>query len=699
MSSWLPENSIITNLGNSLLASARVGLGTIKITRVVSRETFESSMSTIRRYTLADITAASIAQEGYILNVRLTDFPDPEEEVETSLLTVRFSNEDLEDESTTYNLRQIIILACLVNTETQEEGEEVPYMVCQCADSTECDIMPARSTNPTSFDYDIYVMHSGIDSITVEVRTSGFVWQEDFDEYKSQVEVDIGSLETDLTDKMAGFSSKDDEVLTWIPSYNEDHSEWSKENSESTTICSQGSEIFNVHNSQHTNISSGENSSTFGKDSESLAEGSFTTGSNNYNNAENSFISGNKNSIMQGSNNFISGNLNEIKSGDSNTVFGKSNLVSTDVSVSFTFGEHLINSSSHSFVIGKYNESSNLFAFVIGNGSSNSDRSNAFSIDWEGNAKTKTLTVETLYNPDGTEKTFSIPEDFIKRGEASGTFIANNTSSNTASGVNSSVFGRDNESNGSQSFTTGKTNKTFGSNSSTFGMNNVNRGSNNIVGGTDNSIQGNDSLVFSSTSNTNANSNSNIILGGEQDVITNSTNTTAGNIILSSSYCEITDSVYNVLINAKSTSITGGGLNSVISVHPAGIVDMEDCEMCFLANVKGAQNYLYNSSRIFSANSYNSYINFAEDCNLFGQGLRIEGTDSSNKITNQTVMGKYNKNVTNRVFVIGNGTANSARSNAIEIDNSGNIYCGNDVKSLNERISDLEQLVQQLLNT
>ena len=54
---------------------------------------------------------------------------------------------------------------------------------------------------------------------------------------------------------------------------------------------------------------------------------------------------------------------------------------------SFATGQHTISSADGSFVCGKYNiEDVDMnYAFVLGNGTSTSERSNAFSIDWNGN--------------------------------------------------------------------------------------------------------------------------------------------------------------------------------------------------------------------------------------------------------------------------------------------------------------------------
>ena len=92
MASWTPNNTIVTRLGNSLIAQAKVGIGKIKISRVISRENFDANgASAFKEYTMSDISEDSIAQTGIITKVESVSYEDEE----ASVLSVRFSNEDL----------------------------------------------------------------------------------------------------------------------------------------------------------------------------------------------------------------------------------------------------------------------------------------------------------------------------------------------------------------------------------------------------------------------------------------------------------------------------------------------------------------------------------------------------------------------------------------------------------------------------
>ena len=83
------------------------------------------------------------------------------------------------------------------------------------------------------------------------------------------------------------------------------------------------------------------------------------------------------------------GNIN-IADGEYSSTFGGGNCAYGDYSC--IFGENNKAYGDHSFIIGKFAntfENDNL-AFVVGNGTGPSDRSNAFAIDWDGNAFVKT---------------------------------------------------------------------------------------------------------------------------------------------------------------------------------------------------------------------------------------------------------------------------------------------------------------------
>ena len=85
-----------------------------------------------------------------------------------------------------------------------------------------------------------------------------------------------------------------------------------------------------------------------------------------------------------------------VRIGGSNTVSGNCSVAigySSDVSGknSTAIGHYLKNISDNQLLIGKYNISSD-YPFIIGNGSSDTERSNALTVDWDGNITAPKLT-------------------------------------------------------------------------------------------------------------------------------------------------------------------------------------------------------------------------------------------------------------------------------------------------------------------
>jgi hypothetical protein len=86
-------------------------------------------------------------------------------------------------------------------------------------------------------------------------------------------------------------------------------------------------------------------------------------------------------SVRIGGSNAVSGNCS-VAIGYSSDVSGKN---------STAIGHYLKNISDNQLLIGKYNISSD-YPFIIGNGSSDTERSNALTVDWDGNITGKSLT-------------------------------------------------------------------------------------------------------------------------------------------------------------------------------------------------------------------------------------------------------------------------------------------------------------------
>ena len=723
MSTWSSENAIITNLGNYLLTNARLGKGRIQITRVVARENFEQSIGNARTYTLADITSESIAQTGIILGTRSATYPDPEDPVETSLLTVRFSNDDLPSSDTTYNLRQIVVMGQLIdipednNTPLAEDIGEVPYMVLQCDSSSDCDVMPAREVNPTAFDYDIYVLHSGVDSITVSVRTEGYVWIDDFNDYKEEVSEDLGGLDDKIDsvqDNQIGVNAEGEEVTTWTPYWSDSsfgHQIWGYNDSSSTSVGGDGAERYNSHAAKindKNNIAVGARSAAFGGFTEALGENSFATGSYNYVDNANSFVGGTKNAVKS-VNSASFGTNNELKVNSSNAlVTGYANIIEnpSDSYYSLTAGENLINRGTDSTIIGKFNDPTSHpedIAFSIGGGTSDSRR-NIVKVTWDSTLYVDNIRVGNVLNPDGTPKEPVTPTiDYIQKGTGVNSIKSNDVVNNIASGTSSTAIGSSTTATGTNSISAGSGSRAEKACSVAVGTNARALGEGSFALGTNGpevSADSKDCFTF---------------CGAILDGSNKSVSFTGG--IKGSDYAFTAgNEPYVYIENADNAIILGASVSSFIKKdnnyprddgndlnHSNFIICAESSQIrnSTFSGILGAQqNKIYSSDYSFTSGylneiagsdscqafgSYNSILR-ATDCATVGLGLSITGAQN-NHVTAQVVFGKYNTEDTSKVLIIGNGTDDSNRHNALTVDFSGNIYVNESATSLNSQVA------------
>ena len=290
MAIWTPNNTVVTRLGNSLIAQAKVGIGKIKISRVISRENFDAnSASAFKEYTMSDIPEDSIAQTGIVTKVESVSYEDSE----ASVLSVRFSNDDL-PEDYTYNLRQIIVIAQLEKSDGTLT-EEIPYYIAQCSDSSEPDVIHKRSENPISLDYDIYLLHSGVPNITYSLRTAGYV-------YKSQYDSDITQIHTlinTLSSSAVGKHTQDTTFQVWSPQYSADDDPsggrvWSKVSDESGTPVTteftgqKSAERFNMYD-ENANVAVGMYSHVEGEQNVGITNCCHIEGIENHSGTDNNF--------------------------------------------------------------------------------------------------------------------------------------------------------------------------------------------------------------------------------------------------------------------------------------------------------------------------------------------------------------------------------------------------------------------------
>lgn len=130
--------------------------------------------------------------------------------------------------------------------------------------------------------------------------------------------------------------------------------------------------------------------------------GSEVTGSRNITN-------GNYNKIgssgTQSNENLVSGNSNIIRNGNQNIVGGLGNILDkcnqcfasgyenkmgkngSLISGSSIFGKNNISNGNYQSVFGMFNSANENSAFIVGGGTSETDRKNIFSLEWNGNAE------------------------------------------------------------------------------------------------------------------------------------------------------------------------------------------------------------------------------------------------------------------------------------------------------------------------
>ena len=142
----------------------------------------------------------------------------------------------------------------------------------------------------------------------------------------------------------------------------------------------------------------GENSFAVGSNVEasgesSHAEGSYTTASGNYSHAEGNYSKALSDwAHAEGNSTTASGKYSHAE-GNSTTALGESSHTEGSYSKassdwSHAEGYHTTASSQYQHVQGKYNieDTANKYAHIVGNGTTNIKRSNAHTLDWQGNA-------------------------------------------------------------------------------------------------------------------------------------------------------------------------------------------------------------------------------------------------------------------------------------------------------------------------
>ena len=701
MASWTPNNTIVTRLGNSLIAQAKVGIGKIKISRVISRENFDANgASAFKEYTMSNISEDSIAQTGIITKVESVSYEDEE----ASVLSVRFSNEDL-SEDYTYNLRQIIVIAQLEKSDGTLT-EEIPYYIAQCLNSSEPDVIPKRSENPTSLDYDIYLLHSGVPNITYSLRTEGYV-------YKSQYDSDITQIHTlidTLSSSDVGKNTQDTTFQVWSPQYSDDDDPtggrvWSKVSDESGTPVTteftgqKSAERFNMYD-ENANVAVGKNSHVEGEQNVGITSCCHIEGIENHSGTDNNFgihIEGRRNyatlgwfqhvegegnqsagyvTHMEGASNkalnteseevgflHVEGTWNTVKNGKCHHVEGQNNTIEQG----FT---HHVEGKNNTVEQGNYHHIEGYSNTVTGVNDCNhvGGQLNKVNNCGESNVSGKENTIT-----DSNQITVSGHKNTVSSSEMASVSGLNNT---VSSSPRASVSGTNNTVTSSRGTNvSGDSNKViedcFESIVSGY-YNSLTRSEHTLISGHNNTVSDSDNSIYSGTSNKSSASVSESIVLGNSNSISNSLRESSGNMILSGIYNTVIDSSesyingYSNNVNYAVHSIVSGNSNNIVVDPDTSSKHVEDCV------ISGYSNTVERTVRSFITGISNTVTDYKPNGVAGERSMSVNNTISGNSnslngIFSSVVTGKSNT-VTNIHDSLIGGRNNTVTSEVQDTD-------------------------------
>lgn len=597
MANWLKANSTITTLGNKLLSYVVAGLATLDFTRVVVRDTV-STVSANKGYTLSDITNSSIKQTGRLLHFQGGIENPSTHEYDTSLITARFSNEEL-GANTTFYIRQIILLARLKDIDTAAmsaydpsfvDPGEVPYLVAQSESQDDYDLMPKRTDNPTSFDYNLYIIHTGTSAVTVSINTTGFVSTATFDLTVQNIMTSIQNI----ADNQIGRSAGDRTSKVWIPQYDADTRDWSRTDSSFPDQTSYpSSEYFNAYGTHHI-VSGGT------EYYDQIVTGAFSHAEGNQN------VVLSRCSHVEGEHNYCGGDptSSTLTSGpDCSFVGGKENTAYSIGSSVFVHGIGNLASGTASLTTGTKNVSQSGYSIVCGS---------------------KNNTVGTEYS------------------------VLSGTGNTTAGGSSIAVFGSDNtvsigHQSGGQTFNTrysiisGKSNVCDSSssasiqgegNSSTACPYSILAGHNNVL------YEGSGNSMFGSY-NEDSDSNNCLISGAlnhtyscESSLVVGGLNVAGSGNVLTSSSCSIVYGKGNQVVSS-SWSIVGGISNSISQTNHSAVFGSQcSVSSCGYSLVTGLLN-TFNYAKYSVVSGHSNTVYHAKDSFISGIMNIVDNVDQS----------------------------------------------------------------------
>lgn len=316
MANWKPENTVLTSIGLQMLAKAQVGIGKLQITKIVTSDTVSTPAN--NRNMVGNSSTIPYKQECVLMRVNggKADSGNPaiDQNVGVSQITARVSNEDITDD-TVYGVRQIIVFMRLIDlTDPNEDMGEVPYMVAQSEGADDYDFIPPFSSNPTAINYDLFILHAGVATIDISVKTAGYVDDDEFNEFKTE----ITNIVNNIIENEVGQNTEGMTFNVWSPQYTEDDDpsggrQWSKSTDTVEMSGTKSAEIFNYYGDSDGNMAIGANCHVEGSNNVATSTANHIEGDSNHADLETygTHIEGRRNSAKIGWFQHIEGERNQ----------------------------------------------------------------------------------------------------------------------------------------------------------------------------------------------------------------------------------------------------------------------------------------------------------------------------------------------------------------------------------------------------
>lgn len=688
MANWKPENTVLTSIGLQMLAKAQVGIGKLQITKIVTSDTVSTPAN--NRNMVGNSSTIPYKQECVLMRVNggKADSGNPaiDQNVGVSQITARVSNEDITD-NTVYGVRQIIVFMRLIDlTDPNEDMGEVPYMVAQSEGADDYDFIPPFSSNPTAINYDLFILHAGVATIDISVKTAGYVDDDEFNEFKTE----ITNIVNNIIENEVGQNTKGMTFQAWKPQYTGDVNEgesrvWSKSPDTIEVTGTKSAERFNCYE-ENNNIATGENCHVEGLDNVSInsdcthLEGSENCIDRGENGCWCSHIEGRRNYVtegwfqhIEGENNqstgycshiegrkhkndsyltHIEGDFNTASGGRFNHIEGSENTV-YDGFTNYTGGcKNISNGSSATILHGNQNITNEcLHSFI--SGSLNTVQASESIVSGTNNG----VSVSTGSIVSGSLNSVSNSDESAILGSNNTTKNINNSSvlglgNNATDSNNTSVSGESNTLQDTlDSEIIGKSNNihTDPSNTNTFGIrrsvvsglnNDVTRTADSVITGNNNSVH-DYSPSYTETWCNVVSGSDNVVKGLYSSVLTGFKNEVSN----------IRDSLISGKENTIFSEVPAGGTNCVLCSGYKCTVDS-----------KGFPVFITGSFNESTANN-----------------TSVMGANNIASSSDQVVMGHYNVEDTQNRFalIVGGGDKNGenvARKNILELDWFGNLH-------------------------